>query len=156
MKEANIKEDYEAIAKKHKLPKYEILNEDFELDFIKEKPFLLKQIRRKMNEKVIFFCRIVESLLYPNPQNIINASELNSFSSEKKSQLEKIYKELMYFERSSLFLDVHPEEKKEVEYINNLLNSWTRIKKDIEETVKIMQESWKKEIKETEKNDYFG
>ena len=156
MKEANIKEEYENLSKKYKIPKFEILNEDFELEFIKEKPFLLKQVRRKMNEKVIFFCRIVESLLYPNPQNIINVNELNSFSNDKKSELEKIYKELMYFERSSLFLDVLPEDKKEVEYINNFFNSGNRIKKHVEETVKTMQESWKNDIKETEKNDYFG
>ena len=129
MKEADIIEGYDNLSRKYKIPKFDALNEDFEIEFIKKKPFLLRQVRRKMNEKVVFFCRIIESLLYPNPQNIINAVEINSFSSEDKSRLEKIYRELMHYER---------------------------IKKSIEETVRIMQESWKKDIKEKENNNYFG
>lgn len=158
MKEVNIKEEYGNLAKKYKIPKFEVLNEEFELDFIKEKQFLLRQVRRRINEKVIFFCRIVEGLLYPTPQNIVNATELNNFSNEKKVELEKIYKELMYYERSSLLLDVSPNEKKEIEYINSLFNFWGKIKKQVEETVRTMQESWKKDDKEEEKekNNYFG
>jgi len=156
MKEADIVEGYDNLSRKYKIPKFDALNEDFEIEFIKKKPFLLRQVRRKMNEKVVFFCRIIESLLYPNPQNIINAVEINSFSSEDKSRLEKIYRELMHYERSSLLLDVCPDDKKEAEYINNIFSSWSRIKKSIEETVRIMQESWKKDIKEKENNNYFG
>src|SRR3989344_4628503 len=129
MKEVNIKEEYGNLAKKYKIPKFEALNEEFELDFIKEKQFLLRQVRRRINEKVIFFCRIVEGLLYPTPQNIVNATELNNFSNEKK----------------------------EVEYVNSLFNFWGKVKKQVEETVRTMQESWKKDDKEKEKekNNYF-
>ena len=112
MKEVNIKEEYGNLAKKYKIPKFEALNEEFELDFIKEKQFLLRQVRRRINEKVIFFCRIVEGLLYPTPQNIVNATELNNFSDEKKVELEKVYRELMYYERYSLF-------DKLINYLNN-------------------------------------
>ena len=35
------------------LPKFEDLNNDFEVEFFKEKQFLTRQIRRKMNEKVM-------------------------------------------------------------------------------------------------------
>ena len=97
-------------------------------------------------------------MLYPTPQNIVNATELNNFSDEKKVELEKVYRELMYYERYSLLLDVFPNEKKEVEYANSLFNFWGKVKKQVEETVRTMQESWKKDDKEKEKekNNYFG
>src|SRR3989344_4765209 len=151
-KEINVNEEYNKL--KYKLPKFEEINEDFEIDFIKEKPFLLRQIRRRVNEKVIFFCRIIEGLLYPTQQHIINMTELKSFSDENKKQIEKIYKELMYFERESLLLDVIPNDKKDVEYINNVFNFWKKIKNQMEDIVKVMKDSWKKEDTDSEKNNY--
>src|SRR3989344_7052165 len=94
----NIKEEYNELTKKHKLPKFDDINEDFELEFIKEKSFLLRQIRRRINEKVIFFCRIIESLLYPTQQHIINVTEVTNFSDDDKKEIEDIYKQLMFLE----------------------------------------------------------
>ncbi|MBS3135133.1 hypothetical protein J4406_02075 [Candidatus Woesearchaeota archaeon] len=153
MKDINIKEEYNKL--KYKLPKFEDINNEFELDFIKEKQFLLRQIRRRMNEKVIFFCRIIEGLLYPTQQHIINATEIQNFSDDKKKEIQKIYKELMYYERESLLLDVTPDDKKDVEFINNIFNLWSKTKKQMQEIAKIMQESWRKEYI-SEKDNYFG
>jgi len=97
MKDVNVKEEYNKL--NYKLPKFEELNNDFEIDFIKEKIFLIRQVRRKINEKVIFFCRIIEGLLYPTQQHIINVTEIKNFSDEKKKEIEKIYKKLMVYER---------------------------------------------------------
>ena len=86
MKEINLKEEYQKI--KHKLPKFEEINEDFEIEFIKEKNFLLRQIRRRMSEKIIFFCRIIEGLVYPTQQHIITATEVKAFSEERKKEID--------------------------------------------------------------------
>ena len=153
MKEINLKEEYQKI--KHKLPKFEEINEDFEIEFIKEKNFLLRQIRRRMSEKIIFFCRIIEGLVYPTQQHIITATEVKAFSEERKKEIEKIYKELMYLERESLLLDVFPDDKKDAEFINNVFSYWKKIKKEMKEVVHVMKESWKKEYK-SEKDNYFG
>ena len=152
----NIKEEYNELAKKHKLPKFDDINEDFELEFIKEKSFLLRQIRRRINEKVIFFCRIIEGLLYPTQQHIINVTEMKNLPEEKKKYIEKMYRDLMYLERESLLLDVVPNDKKDAGYINNVFNFWSKMRKQVEDIVRIMQESWKKEDITKEKNNYFG
>jgi len=153
MDKVNIKEEYKKL--KYKLPKFEDINNEFELDFIKDKPFLLRQIRRRMNEKVIFFCRIIEGILYPTQQHIINVTEVKNFSEEKKKEVHKIYKGLMQYERQSLLLDVTPNNKDDVKFINDVFNFWKKTKKQMEEIVKLMKESWKKEFG-SEKNNYFG
>ena len=153
MKDVNVKEEYNKL--NYKLPKFEELNNDFEIDFIKEKIFLIRQVRRKINEKVIFFCRIIEGLLYPTQQHIINVTEIKNFSDEKKKEIEKIYKKLMVYERQSLLLDVYPDDKKDAEFINDVFNFWKKIKKEMEEVVVLMKETWKKEFSQ-EKNNYFG
>ncbi len=52
----NIKEEYEKL--KHKLPEFNRLNEEFEISRVEseyKKEFLLRDIRRKINDKLIFF-----------------------------------------------------------------------------------------------------
>jgi len=148
----DIKKEY---SKVKGLPKYDVLNNDFEIESLKDKEFLTRQIRRKMNEKIIFFCRIIESLLYPTQQHIINMREVSNFSEDKKKEIENVYKELMFLERQSLMLDVNPNEKDDIKYINEIFNFWKKIKPKMEKIVKLMQEAWKKE-KSLKKNEYFG
>ena len=153
MGKVNIKEEYGKL--KHNLPRFEEINNEFELEFIKDSSFLLRQIRRRMNEKIIFFCRIIEGVLYPTQQHIINATEIKNFSNEKKKEAHIIYKNLMQYERQSLLLDVTPNDKEDVKFINDIFNFWKKTKKDVEGIVKLMKESWKKEFS-SEKNNYFG
>lgn len=153
MDKVNIKEEYNKL--KYKLPKFEDINNEFELEFIKEKLFLLRQIRRRMDEKIIFFCRIIEDLLYPTQQHIINVTEVKNFSEDRKKEAHKIYRGLMQYERQSLLLDITPNNKDDVEFINDVFNFWKKTKKQMESIVKLMKESWKKEFS-SEKNNYFG
>ena len=153
MTKINIKEEYEKL--KYKLPKFDGLDEEFEISSIKHKEFLLRGIRRKMNEKVIFFCRIIESLLYPTTNHIINMNEIKEFNEEDKKDIEDLYKKLMIFERDSLITDVEPDEKKDVDYINKLFDEWGSLKRDILKITKKMRESWLKEER-IRKDNYFG
>ena len=108
-----------------------------------------------MNEKIVFFCRIIEGLLYPTQQHIISVTEIKNFTDSKKNEIDKIYKELMQYERESLLLDVNPNDKKEIEFINEAFNFCKKTKKQMEEIVKLMKESWKIETT-SEKDNYFG
>ena len=151
----NIKEEYNNL--KHKLPKFEDLDEEFEISIanIKEKAFLSRSIRRRLNDKVIFYCRIIEGLIYPNPNNMIGMFEIKSFSEDEKQILNDYYKKLMKYERESLSLDVNPDEKKDAEYINNLFKEWQYFKKYLIAVTDKMKSSWQTEDKPFRDN-YFG
>jgi hypothetical protein len=150
-----LKDEYNNL--KYKLPKFEDIDFEFELSTanIKEKEFLLRAIRRRMNDKVIFYCRIIENLLYPNANNLIGMIEVKSFNEEEKKKINDFYKKLMEFERESLSLDVNPDEKKDSEFINNLFRLWKKFKEEMIQVTKKMKESWHLEEKE-QKDNYFG
>jgi len=154
-KKFDLKEEYDKL--KYKIPKFEDFDYEFELSSanIKDKNFLIRSIRRRLNDKVIFYCRIIEGLIYPNANNLIGMVEVKSFSEDEKEKMSKIYKKLMEFERQSLSLDVEPDEKKEVEFINNLFKEWKKFKDEMIKITKKMKESWHLEEKE-EKDNYFG
>jgi hypothetical protein len=154
-KKFDLKEEYNKL--KYNLPKFKDLDYEFELSSanIKEKNFLIRNVRRRLNDKIIFYCKIIEGLLYPNPNNLIGMLEVKSFDENEKGRMSKIYKKLMEFERESLSLDVNPDEKKEIEFINNLFKEWKKFKEEITKISKKMKESWHLEEKE-EKDNYFG
>lgn len=149
----NLKEEYKKL--KYKLPDFNELNNEFELNTIKNKNFLLRQIRRRINEKVIFYCKILEGLLYPNTSDIIGMHEIMSFSEVEKKKLSDFYKKLMVFERQSLKLDVNPNNEEDIKYINEIFKSWKKFKEEMINITEKMQASWKKEEPVT-KDVYFG
>ncbi len=151
----NLKEEYNNL--NYKLPKFEDLDDEFEISIasIKNKNFLIRGIRRRLNDKVIFYCKIIEGLVYPNSNNIIGMLEIKFFNEEEKEKISKMYKKLMEFERESLSVDVNPDEKKDVEFINNLFKEWKKFKEEMIKITKKMKESWHLEEKE-EKDNYFG
>ena len=151
----NIKQEYGNL--KHKLPNFKDLDNEFELSNanIKDNTFLVRNVRRKVNEKVIFYCRIIEGLLYPNQNNFVGMFEIKSFTDEEKKSISDIYKKLMQYERESLSIDVNSDEKKDVNYINNLWGDWQGFKKELIKITEKMKNSWKVEDK-TFKDNYFG
>ena len=152
----NLKEEYEKL--KFRLPDFNKLNEEFELvrnenDYRRE--FLLRDIRRKMNDKIIFFCRIIEGLLFPTHANVISMHETKYFDDAMKKKILDLYKHLMIFERESLRLDIIPNDEDDVKYINDIYNKWLDYKKEMRNIVDIMQDTWRKEEKIIPDN-YFG
>src|SRR3989338_1090008 len=151
----DIKTEYEKISKKYKLPEFEKINDDFEINFIEKKEFLTRAIRRRMNDKLLFFARIIENVIYPNSQSHIIAYENSVFSEERKLELVKVHKQLMIFERRSLLLDIETTDENDIEYIKDLLSRWEDFKKELKEVAETMRESWKKNIEEKEER-FFG
>ena len=154
----DIKEEYNKL--KHTLPKFDDIDQEFELSNsnikdIKENKFLVRNIRRRINDKVIFYCRVIENLIYPNQSNFISMFELKSFTEKEKQDMSKLYRQLMLYERESLNLDINPDEKRDINYINNLWKNWQEFKKDLIKISQKMKDSWNLEEKE-EKDNYFG
>jgi len=153
----DIREAYRRI--KHKLPELELLDNEFELAFIdykaKDEKFLLRAVRRKVNEKIIFYCRIIEGVLYPNQANIISMVEGNSFNEDEKKKIHEFYRKLMSYERWSLTLDVCPDDKKDAEFINNVFNSWKEFNKEMGWITEKMKLSWSL-LEEKEEKGYWG
>ncbi len=155
-KEFNFKDEYDKLKKKYKeLPEYDLLNNEFEVSVIDKPDFPSRRIRRRIGEKVLFFCRIVENIIYPSLQNTMGAYEASFFNEEEKEHLMKLHKELMTLERDSLILDADPgKDELDIKYINAVFKKWPNLKKEINMILTKMRDSWQKDLKE-EKEKYY-
>lgn len=156
MTDFNIENEYNELRKKYKnLPNFNTLNEEFELWSIDKKPFISRAVRRRLNEKLIFYCRVLEGVLFPTGQSHISNYESDSFPEEEKEKFHRLYKELMVFERKSLLLDVEPNEKEDINFIINLTKKWPSFKSEVKTATKKMVNIWDTSKSEVEEH-YFG
>ena len=155
-----MKERYKELQKKHGLPRYEDLDREFELLYvgaIQEVQFVLRFVRRRMNDKLVNACTMVQSLLQPNPGSFVNLQESSFLSKEEKRECSELLKEIMEVERWSVVLDVESDERKEAEFVKELYKRWLAWKPRVVRLGKKVVEGWKSlELKEEKQERYFS
>ena len=154
----DLKGEYQGLAKKYGLPSYEELDNDFELLYIPsvtEMRFPLRFVRRRMNDKIGWYCNMIQSLLQPNPQSFINLQESRHFSDEERKEMLNLLKEMMILERLAMVVDLQLDEKMDAEWIKESYKKWRSYQDKLQKIAKRLEEVWKKE--ETKRKDmYFG
>lgn len=155
--EFDIKQEYGKLCNRFKdLPSFDWLNKEFEIWTIEKPGMLTRQIRRRLNERLIFLCRILENLIYPSLQNVLSSYESNFFSDDEKKSFMELHRKLMVFERQNMLLDVNCNtEEDDVDFIISLVKEWAGFKSEVSKIIVKMEDSWRKEIKE-EGEEYFG
>ncbi|MCL6500820.1 MAG: hypothetical protein K6T16_02175 [Candidatus Pacearchaeota archaeon] len=154
---SELKRRYDALRKKHGLPEFSKINEEFEIEKVQEREteFLLREIRRAMSEKIAAFLRFFELFLNPQAAPVFILGMLKSLTVKDKELIEHIYNQLVNFELTSITLDIIYDEKKEVDFIKNTFKKWQCIKEELQEFSRIIERA-KLEEKERKRKSYFG
>lgn len=152
---SNIKKTYGSLKKKYNLPGFDELDRDFEIAGIEEETFLLREIRKKIAEKLEFFSKILEGTLQPET-TLTQLYEAKFFSEEEKEKMFKLYKAIMMLHRQALLLSIENDEKHDAEFVNSFFGQWPRIKGQLATFFKKMEKGWKKETDVKEDLGYLG
>jgi hypothetical protein len=155
-----LKQRYGKLAEKYNLPLFEELDQDFEILYFKElfeisKP--LAFVRRRIYDKIGWVCSMIQTLMQPNPGSPISIEEASFFTKEEKQDFIKLLKQMMYFERLSIHLDVESTEQEDADFIKETTKKWKEIKPKIKEITNQLNKGWKKETeKKTKNHNYLG
>lgn len=150
-----IKEEYQKIAKLHKLPSFDSLNNEFEISDIEESDFLLREIRRKIDEKMENFVKVLDPVLQPEAV-LCDMHECKALNDEEKKKAYDVYRKIMYFNRLSIETTINEDDKKTSAFIENVWKEWDNIKKDFLEVIIKLKESWLTEGDSEEAVRYMG
>jgi len=152
-----LKKQYSVLRKKYKLPEFSKLNEEFEIEKTQEREteFLLREIRRTISDKISSFIRFFELFLNPQPFPIFILSMIKNLTAKEKTMIEKIYKELVTVELTSLSLDIYYKEAREVEFIKDIFKKWQELKPELKEISDILTKIQSREV-EKKNRSYFG
>lgn len=151
----DIKEAYEGMKKKFDLPEYDILNNHFEVYSLESDEFVLREIRRKIVEKIEAYIKILESVLQPEA-SVCDMQECHAFSEEEKQRVYSLYKKMMYIHRYSIETSIDEDDAKTSRFIKKVVDDWNSLKDDLVKIISKLKESWKKESDYHEVLNYMG
>jgi len=149
------KKKYEELADKYKLPSFDSLNKDFEISTIEETEFLLREIRRKIIEKLENYIKLLEGILHPEA-GICDMYECGAFSDEEKNKLFELYKKIMFLNRFSAETSIDEDDSKSSNFIKKAFEQLNNIKKELLPMIKRMKEGWLEEKKVKTELGYLG
>ncbi len=152
----SVKKNYLPLMKKYKLPSFDELNKEFEIEKVQEHEtdYLLREIRKAVSEKMSAFLRFFETVLNPVMAPVFVIAALKNLENGEKERIKEIYEAMVGVEIGTIELDIIYDEKKEAEFIIKAAKKWKSIKPDILEVMKIIEKSHS--IREKKGNSYLG
>ena len=151
----NVKDTYDAVKKKYTLPDFEDIDHDFEISYIDHEAFFLREVRRKMVDKMEYFLKILEEILQPET-TISNMHECKIYTDSEKEELYNLFRQLMIWHRNALLLTVESNDKSEAEFVSGFAKEWKSIKPLLLKSVKAMRDSWSHHTELKEDIGYMG
>jgi hypothetical protein len=153
--EEKIRKKYDELKEKYTLPDFEELNKEFELSTIEYEDFLLRQVRKKIVDKINAMCEFLEDLLSPDTA-IANIYEYKAFNDNERKKIFELYKKLKVLEKLSLELSLNHDEEKDAEFIEDVFSSWDKIRNEMIGFIKKIKSFWENESTTEYKAGYFG
>lgn len=147
---------YKPAAKKYKLPSFEDLDREFDIVLIEPTLNFLKQIRKKIVERLEFGLDILEKILQPDTNSYADMYELTAFNEKEKDNVLHLYKSIMFLHRLSYEIDLDDGDNKEADFIKLAAKQWGAYKKQLAPIVQKLKQSWKTEAEDESSLSYLG
>ncbi len=153
----NLKKDYLVLQKRYKLPSFQEINEEFDIEKVAENETecLLREIRKSVMEKIIAYLRFIEMLLNPSNAPLFFFALVKGLTSQDKRILEKLYDKLGSLEIEVIELDCNYSEKDEADFIKKLFTEWKSVKDDMLKLVEVLRRNWNQKSGKNDKG-YLG
>ncbi|MBI2130675.1 hypothetical protein HYU10_02790 [Candidatus Woesearchaeota archaeon] len=145
---ADIKKQYQELAKKHKLPDFDKLDMEFEVSTIEETRFLLRAIISRMGEKIEFYVSTLGDILHPDSSNMHAIQEW--------ARMFEVYRKLMSSSRQSVEVSLNCDEKEEAEFISVFYGQWAGMKPELAGFFRKMSDSWRTDSESKDDIGYMG
>ena len=122
------KGEYNILQKKHSLPEFQKLVEDFDIEkFLeKESSILIRDIRRGMVEKFIGYSHFFENMLNPTSPSMLLFAILKKISSEDRDKVKEIHKKLTILQVRAMKVDAVYSEKAEIKFIKDCFDKFSK------------------------------
>lgn len=153
-----VKEDYENLKKKYSLPDFKELEEEFDIGKVFEKDcetnFILRDIRKIINEKLSAYLHLFETFMNPASAPLFVLSMVKNLNDEDRKRIKELHKKIVKLTIIIMKLDTIYNEKTEAEFINLVFKEWKGMRKPIYEILERL-DSEEKNNSENQRG-YFG
>ncbi len=151
-----IKDAYEELRKKHKLPPFHDLDKEFDISSIEEEHHPLLSIKKQIEERINYVSSFLENILHPNTDTVVDIYECRFFGESEKKKIFELLKKIQYLLRSLDESNILSDQKRDCEIINEIWNSWAELKEESLIYIRKLKDAWKQETSVREQPNYLG
>jgi len=151
----DVKERYVKLQKKYGLPSYDDMVRDFDIDLIGKDENVMREVQKKMFDKIDFFARTLEALVQPD-STYANMKEASSLNVSEQQLAKRLFAELMHIARAFTINSLEYNEEEFARFISSLNDKWQKIKPELKVILVSLKEAWKKQKDIEEDKGYFG
>lgn len=156
-KASSLVDDYEKAKKAFKLPDYNLLENEFEISSIEAPGFLLRQIRRKIEERISSVNHRIENVLHADSNSVSILYESSFFTNEDKVKILEMHRKIMILLKKLDEADILQDEKKDADIIIEAAAEWPRLRKECAEKIFIkITKGWQNPSEPDEIVEYMG
>jgi len=151
-------EEYSKLKKKYSLPRFEQLDEEFEIRAIEldRSGVLIKAVLRWTTNKLNLFMNYLEPVVTSPPQNIHSLIEIRNLSDEDRKRMFEFYKEVSVLLHENLAVELKSE-KEIAQQIKKIWKVWPKIKKEEINFLEKITSAWEKKEEDSKvKAEYSG
>ena len=150
-----IEKKYSELGKKHRLPDFKELDDELEMSDCEKTNFLLRDIIRRIAERLDFYTTMLEEVMQPDTK-LYAMHEARFFDDTEKKEMYSIYTNLMKLNRKIIELSLKKNEKEDAEFISSFFSEWKGLKLQLLNIAVKMKECWKEESEMKEDVGYLG
>ncbi len=154
---SDVKKEYLVLSEKHSLPRWKELEEEFEVSrvFYEHSELILREIRRKMNERLVSYLHLFEHFLNPSGAPLFVLNAIKNIDEKEREEVKEIYKKFSQIQFLHMSADTLYSEEKEVETIKKSFVLWNENKLKISKIINSLGKKY--EVgKAKEKTGYLG
>ena len=152
-----MKKEYEKIRKKLNLPDFDLLNNEFEIIKIEPDGLLLREIKRKINEKLSSACELLAKLIQPETTSLVDLYEYRCFDDAAKKKIFELFSNVMYLKRKINESELLLDDKIDAAIIKQAAETWPKMRQQMIPFVKELEVCWEKTPEsDKELKEYLG
>ena len=139
-----VKKEYDVLKKKYNLPDFEALDKEFEISTIEKPDFLLRNIKKKICEKLELAADLLAKLIQPETSCIADLYEYRCFNDKDKKKIFELYSKILYLHRKLLETDFLLDDNEDANIIMHTAKEWPELRKQMLPFVKSLEACWEK------------
>lgn len=148
-------ETYEKLQKKQHLPDFDEINLYFEIaDIEEDSAFLLREIRRKIQDIAVYYAKMLEDLLHPETSSAMH--EISLLTEKEREELLHTYKHLRKIERTGLHVSLSYDDQEDAQFISQAVSRWKDVVKPLRKISQKLVQSWDADTPREKDTAYFG
>ncbi len=147
---------YAELKKKHQLPDFAILDKEFEISTIDKPMFLLRNIRRRIGERLEDITRLLDPLLQPDANCFSSLFEYRCFTDSERKELMKHFQTIMALYRASIAAEFARDEAEDAAFISKAAIDFPIARQALKPLMQKLVDSWPKQFERRDVVGYFG